>query len=74
MTIFECYVVDTRKEVVLRRETVVAEDEADAGTLLALTEEEKKLRRKDSLAIVMNDVGDFAKNRPQRIAMEKEEE
>jgi hypothetical protein len=74
MTLFKVYVVDILHGVVTSEHTRIGRDEGDAGIGLKLTEAEEKLKAKDALEIIWNNVGAFQKIVRTRTIVEKDEE
>jgi hypothetical protein len=74
LNIYKCYLIDTRKEEIIRELSLVGKDEADAAAGIALTDAEKALRKKDYLEIFYDEIGSFESKRAKRIIIEKDEE
>ena len=74
MTLFKVYVVDRRAGVLTSEHTLVGSDEADAALALTLTDEELKLKKRDDLDIIWQQVGTFEKRVIKSVRMEKEED
>lgn len=70
MEVYEVYIIDRNRLKILRRECVLGKDEADAALQLGLTDEEKKLKARDDLALVYNPVGDFEKVARSRVRID----
>lgn len=73
MTLYKVYMVDIRRAVVTSEHTRIGRDEGDAAVGMVLTEEEKKLKSRDELEILWQDVGSFEKLKRSRVVMEKDE-
>jgi len=59
MYVYDLILVNKDTDEVIRRECVIGENETDAMALITLTEEEKTMRRKKYLAIVIMELGDY---------------
>lgn len=70
MEVYEVYIIDRNRLKILRRECVLGKDEADAALQLGLTDEEKKLKARDDLALVYNPVGTFEKVARSRVRID----
>lgn len=73
MTLYKVYMVDIRRAVVTSEHTRIGKDEGDAGIGLTLTDEEAKLKAKDELAILWQNIGEFEKLKRSRVVVDKEE-
>jgi hypothetical protein len=59
MRLYEVFVVDTKKLVVLSQQTVFGEDESDAMSDVSLTDEQKALKKRQRIAILAREIGEF---------------
>lgn len=59
MNLYEVFVVDTKKLVVLSQQTVFGEDESDAMADVSLTDEQKALKKRQRIAILAREIGEF---------------
>ena len=72
MTLFKVFVIDRYKGVLMSEHTVIGRNEGEAALNFSLTDEEKKLKAKDDLEIIWQDVGEFEKREVKRVRMEQE--
>jgi hypothetical protein len=59
MMLFEVFVVDTKKLVLLKQDFCFGEDQADAMSDVSLTDEMKALKKRQRIAILAREIGEF---------------
>ena len=59
MHLYEVFVIDTKKLVVLSQQMVFGEDEKDAMADVSLNDEQKALKKRQRIALLATEIGDF---------------
>lgn len=74
VTVYKVSIIDREKEAFLDEQVVMGESPADAMLSIELTDDMRKLKKQDKLAIITDSVGDFEKFEIQEVRMRNADE
>ena len=73
MYVYDLILVNKDTDEVLRREVAIGENEGDAMAVLELNLDEKKLRKKRKLAVIIKHIGDYKPLEVKEVRITKDE-
>jgi hypothetical protein len=74
VTVYKVSIIDREKETFLDEQTVMGESPADAMLSIELTDDMRKLKKQDKLAIITDSIGTFEKFEIQEVRMRNADE